>query len=60
MKSQPKHPGVKKVAAKNLKKALLKRCEIKINWQATVMFGSLIIIIKNFIPSTAGGLDCPF
>ena len=33
MKSQPKHLGVKKVAAENLKKAMLKRCEIKMGGQ---------------------------
>ena len=43
---------------KNLKKAKLKRCEIKmgpgrlltmkLQWQATIMFCDLVIIIKNF------------
>ena len=41
MKSQPKHPGVKNILAKNLRMAMLKKCEIKMGNQDLLLLMEL-------------------
>ena len=61
MKSQPKHTCCKKFAAKNLKKVMLKRCEIKMGGQGLLLLIKLKVLIMMTRPqniTVAGNNVC--